>query len=506
MASKIEMLEQMAEELTLKIAAMSATIPERKLTFAMQWAAQCGNSTNPLVAGGPGDYYLNSCVASGGDTSFMILSSAIVLLMTIPGLGLYYSGMVKVTNVLATVMQSFSITCLVTFLWLCFTYSLAFGNPDATKWTSPFIGDGERGWLLGIEPISTHRLAGSIPESVYCVFQLTFAIITAALICGSFADRMKYSSMLIFIGLWHVGVYCPIAHANWHPDGFLYQAGVMDFAGGNVVHISSGVAGLMSTIVVGNRHGFGKERFEPHNILLTFIGASMLWGGWFGFNAGSAINANAMAGQAALNTQIATACAALSWMTTEWIIKKKPGVLGILSGSIAGLVAITPCCGWVDATGAFFIGLFAGPWCYAGAQIKHYAGYDDALDAFGVHATGGLLGAIMNGFMSNPRVWAPYQTPQGYDGNGNAYVGYNNQKYYAGIIYHTYSTVDDTAGEQLWIQLYASCSCIVYSALASFTLLKAIDLTIGLRVTEEEEAAGLDSSLHGESIVAKIEK
>lgn len=257
----------------------------------------------------------------------------------------------------------------------------------------------------------------------------------------------------------------------------------MDFAGGNVVHISSGVAGLCSTIIIGNRKGFGKERFEPHNILLTYVGASLLWVGWFGFNAGSAVSANALAGQAMLNTQVATSMAAMTWMFTEWAIKKKPSVMGMVSGAIAGLVAITPACGWVDQTGAFFIGSLAGPWCYMGAQIKHYAGYDDALDAFGVHATGGVLGAILTGFFSTSAVWGPY-------------AGFFH--HYDGVFYAIGKTNE---AAQLRIQAIAVCCTIVYTAFVTSILLKLIDLTLGLRVSEEDEEAGLDSSLHGETIV-----
>lgn len=409
----------------------------------------------------------------------MIINSALVLMMTIPGLGLYYSGMVKVTNVLATVMQSFSITCLITFMWLCWGYSLAFGPADmqgqltgVNKHSSGLIGDGSRLWLMGVNVGSTHFLAPDIPESVFCVFQLNFAIITAALICGAFADRMKYGPMLVFMALWHTAVYCPIAHWNFHQDGFLAVQGTLDFAGGNVVHISSGVAGLMSTIVIGNRKGFGKERFMPHNILLTFFGASLLWVGWFSFNAGSALAANQQAGIAMLNTQIATAMAALTWMSTEWIIRKQPSVLGILSGAVAGLVAITPACGFVDQTGGFFIGFFAGPVCYFGAQLKRHLGFDDALDAFGVHAVGGMLGGLMIGFFATDQ-----------------WTGKLKGVFYGG------------GGKQLSYQVYGIVVTAAWSAVVSYLLLIFVDKTMGLRVTEDEEEAGLDSSLHGETIV-----
>lgn len=508
-SDKIQSLERMAAELSAKITELTAqkmaalstaavAVTEEHASRKLQWSTVGANCA-------AGNYYLNSCgldsnllPAGGGnpgDTAFMIICCALVLFMTIPGLGLYYGGMVSVKNVLATVMQAFSIVALITMMFMFFGYSLAFGpvNPPAyldgaDGHSSLFYGDASRFWYWGMSTTSVNNLAATIPEPVYALYQLTFAIITCALICGSFADRMKYSSMLIFMALWHIAVYCPIAHAMWHTDGFMWQAGNMDFAGGNVVHISSGFAGLVSTIMIGKRKGFGKERFEPHNILLTFIGASMLWVGWFGFNAGSASAANPLAGIAMLNTQIATSMAALTWMFTEWAIKKKPSVLGMLSGAVAGLVCITPACGWVDQTGAFFIGVLAGPWCYGWAQVKNYAGYDDALDAFGVHATGGTLGALLTGFFSTKTVWGPFwaTSPTRFDG-----------------VFYNMGNEDGLQGEQLRIQAYAVACTILYTVTATAVILKLIDLTIGLRVTEAEEEAGLDSSLHGESIVAK---
>ena len=422
---------------------------------------------------------LQYATTDNGDTSLIILSGAFILLMTIPGLGLYYSGMVRVQNVLASVMQTFSITCLITFMWLGVGYSLAFGpaNMSATlgnaaTHSSPMIGDGSRLWFWGMNIDSVHQVAPTVPESAFCMFELYFAIITAALICGSFADRMKYGPMLIFMAIWHVGVYCPIAHWNWHPDGFLNKAGVMDWAGGNVVHISSGVAGLMSTIVIGNRKGFGKERFEPHNILLTFFGASLLWVGWYGFVAGSAYTANNLAGIAILNMQISSAMGALTWMTTEWILRKQPSVLGILNGAVAGLVCITPAAGYVGPTGGFFIGFIGGPACYFGAQLKKRLGFDDALDAFGIHAIGGITGGLLTGFFATEQ----------YDHKAN------------GVFYG--------GGKQLGLQIYGIVVTILWSGLFSYLFLQLVDKTIGLRVTEADEEAGLDSSLHGETIVA----
>jgi len=407
-----------------------------------------------------------------GDTAWMLTSVALVLMMTVPGLAIYYGGMVRVQNVLATAMQSLSIACLITFLWLCFGYSLSFAPADIVFDEDKFspVGDWSRMWLVGMEIDSVHQLAGSIPEAVFCTFQLTFAIITPALICGGFADRMKYGPMLLFMGIWHILVYCPIAHANWHPNGFLARDGCMDFAGGNVVHISSGVAGLVSAIVIGKRQGFGTERFEPHNILLTFMGACFLWVGWFGFNAGSAVAADARAGMALLTTQIATSVASLSWMLTELVIRKQPSVLGMVSGIIAGLVSITPACGFVDQTGAFIIGLLAGPWCYFWASIKTRLGYDDALDAFGVHATGGILGGFLVGLFAKEEIGG---------GNG-AFYG--------------------DGGEQLKVQIYGMLTSIAWSGGVSFLILKAIDMTWGLRVSAQDELEGLDASIHGETI------
>ena len=285
---------------------------------------------------------------------------------------------------------------------------------------------------------------------------------------------MKFHSMLLFMTLWHILVYCPIAHSMWHPAGFLYKYGALDFAGGNVVHISSGVSGLVCAVYLGARKGYGKEAFEPHNILLTVVGSAMLWVGWFGFNAGSALAANNRASIAILVTQIATATSVLAWMSTEWIIRKQPSVQGIVSGAVAGLVAITPASGYVDQTGAFFIGLFAGPLCYFGAQLKHKLGYDDALDAFGVHAVGGVVGGIGTGFFASSSI----------SGSAN------------GVFY----TDTFHGGRQLGIQIYAIIFTIFWSLFFTSIIVVVVDNIMGLRVTESEEDIGLDASLHGESI------
>jgi len=401
-----------------------------------------------------------------GDTAWMLTSMALVLMMTIPGLALFYGGMVRKMNVLATVMQSFTVTCLVTVLWMVIGYSFAF-TPG-----SPFIGGTTRFLLFGMTLDSVNDLAKTIPESVYMCFQMTFAIITPALICGAFADRMKFSALLWFIGLWSICVYAPIAHFVWGPDGFLNDAGVLDFAGGTVVHINSGFAGLMAALVMGRRRGYSTEPMPPHNLVLSVIGASLLWVGWFGFNAGSATAANGNAGMAMAVTQIATATAALAWMFVEWTVKGKPSVLGIISGAVAGLVAITPASGFVDPRGALVIGVAAGVVCYwAATGLKHALRYDDSLDAFGVHGIGGMVGAILTGVLAV------------------AWVGGEGK---SGLI--------DGNPHQVIVQLYGVTVTVVYDVIVSLILLKLVDLTIGLRVDAEIEREGLDLALHGEAI------
>ena len=403
---------------------------------------------------------------NSGDTPWMLTSTALVLMMTIPGLALFYGGMVRKMNVLATVMQSFAVTCLVTVLWTLVGYSFAF-TPG-----SSFLGGGSRFLLLGVTLEGVNDLAKTIPETVYMTFQMTFAIITPALICGAFADRMKFSALLWFIGLWAICVYAPIAHWVWGPDGFLNDAGVLDFAGGTVVHINSGVAGLMAALVMGKRRGFGSEPMPPHNLVFSVAGASLLWVGWFGFNAGSATAANGNAGMAMAVTQIATATAALSWMFAEWMFKGKPSVLGIISGAVAGLVAITPASGFVDPRGALIIGIAAGVICYWGTTgLKHALGYDDSLDAFGVHGVGGAVGALLTGVLAV------------------AWVGGEGK---SGLI--------DGNPHQVLVQLYAIVVVAVYDAIASLVLLKLVDWTIGLRVDSDMEREGLDLAIHGEAV------
>jgi ammonium transporter, Amt family len=400
-----------------------------------------------------------------GDTAWMLTSTALVLMMTIPGLALFYGGMVRKKNVLATVMQSFAITCLVTVLWMVVGYSLAFTTG------STVLGGLSRVFMAGLTVDSVSDLAKTIPESVYMCFQLTFAIITPALITGAFAERMKFSALMWFMGLWSLVVYAPIAHWVWG-GGFLGDWGVLDFAGGTVVHINAGVAGLVCALVLGKRKGFGVENMAPHNLVLSVIGASLLWVGWFGFNAGSAGTAGGSAGMAMAVTQFATAAAALSWMFAEWMMRGKPSVLGVISGAVAGLVAITPASGFVSPAGSLAIGIVAGLVCFWGATgLKHAMGYDDSLDAFGVHGIGGFVGAILTGVFAVEAV--------GGDGK-------------KGLI-------DGNAGQVL-TQLWGCLVCMAWCAVATFAILKIVDALIGLRVTNEEEVEGLDINLHGETV------
>jgi Amt family ammonium transporter len=401
---------------------------------------------------------------NSGDTAWMLTSTALVLMMTIPGLALFYGGMVRKKNVLATLMQSFTITCLVTILWWVVGYSLAF-----TPGSSAYLGGFGRAFMSGVVymhdamKLSVSHLGTTIPETVYAMFQLTFAIITPALICGSFAERMKFSAMLWFMGIWLLLVYCPIAHWVWEPSGWLAIKGVLDFAGGTVVHINAGIAGLASALMLGRRQGLGKESMAPHNLTLTVIGASLLWVGWFGFNAGSAVAADGRAGMAFAATQMATAAAALAWMFTEWATKGKPSVLGIASGAVAGLVAVTPASGFVTPSSGVIIGIAAGVICFiSSTSVKKAFGYDDSLDAFGVHCIGGIIGALLTGALASKEICG----------------------------------VDGSVLTQLW----GVGATLIYGFLMSMLILKLIDLVIGLRVTAEQEREGLDISQHGESI------
>ena len=395
-----------------------------------------------------------------GDTAWMLTSTALVLLMTIPGLALFYAGMLRKKNVLSMLMQCFAITCLMSVLWMVAGYSLAFAEG------TPYVGGLSKMFLAGM---TVEAINGTIPDVLFMVFQMTFAIITPALIVGAFADRMKFSAMLWFTGIWMLVVYAPITHWVWG-GGFLGSDGVLDFAGGTVVHINAGVAGLVACIMIGKRAGLGTESLAPHNLVLSVIGASLLWVGWFGFNAGSALAANGTAAMAMAVTQIATASAAIAWMFIEWMMRGKPSVLGIVSGAIGGLVAITPAAGFVDPMGALFIGLISGAGCYWGATwLKKTCGYDDALDVFGIHGVGGIIGAVLTGVFAVEAIGGTAGLLEGNPG-------------------------------QVLTQLWGIGATIVYCAIATAIILKIVDLVIGLRVSEEAERDGLDLSLHGESV------
>jgi Amt family ammonium transporter len=407
---------------------------------------------------------------NSGDTAWMLTSTALVLFMTIPGLALFYSGLVRSKNVLSVMMQCFAITSLVTVLWAIVGYSLAFDTTGMEKGvtnTYSFIGSLQKAFLAGV---GRDSLTLTIPETVFMTFQMTFAIITPALIVGAFAERMKFSAMLWFMGIWSLVVYAPIAHMVWSGNGgLLWDLGVLDFAGGTVVHINAGIAALMAALVLGKRKGYPGTAMPPHNLGYTVVGASMLWVGWFGFNAGSAVAADGNAGMAMAVTQIATATAALAWMFAEWVAHGKPSVLGIASGAVAGLVAITPASGTAGPMGAIAIGAAAGVGCFlAATKLKRALGYDDSLDAFGVHAVGGIIGAILTGVFADATL----------GGKGLA----------EGM----------TIGSQVWVQTQGVLFTLAYTAIASFIILKVLDLVMGLRVNEEDETMGLDLSEHDE--------
>ncbi|MBK5966327.1 ammonia channel protein [Thiocystis minor] len=409
-------------------------------------------------------------VLNSGDTAWMLTATALVLFMTIPGLALFYGGLVRSKNVLSVLMQCFAITALMTVLWVIYGYSLAFSTTGMEKGVlnlNSFIGGFDKVLLGGV---TRESLTLAIPETVFATFQMTFAIITPALIVGAFAERMKFSALLWFMGIWFTIVYLPIAHMVWSGDGaMMWDWGVLDFAGGTVVHINAGVAGLIAALVLGKRKGYPTTAMPPHNLGYTVIGASMLWVGWFGFNAGSAVAANESAGMAMLVTQIATATAALAWMFSEWVNHGKASVLGIATGAVAGLVAITPASGTAGPLGALAIGAASGVICFlASTKLKRALGYDDSLDVFGVHAVGGIVGALLTGIFAAASL----------GGAGLA----------DGV----------TIAGQLWIQTKGVLVTLVYTAVLSYIILKLVDLTIGLRVNEEQETEGLDLSQHDE--------
>jgi ammonium transporter, Amt family len=395
-----------------------------------------------------------------GSTAWMITATVLVILMTVPGLALFYGGLVRTKNMLSVLMQVFVTFSLLSVLWVCLGYSLAFSEGNA------IFGGLSKAFLSGVTPDSIN---GVIPEYVFLTFQLTFASITPALIVGGFAERIKFSAVLWFMALWLLLVYAPIAHMVWG-GGYLATLGAKDFAGGTVVHINAGIAALVGCLVLGKRIGYGKEAMPPHSLTMTMIGASLLWVGWFGFNVGSELAVDGVAGLVLVNTQVATAAAVLGWMFIEWMVKGKPSMLGAASGAVAGLVAITPACGFVGPMGAIILGIIAGVVCFwAVTSLKRMFGYDDSLDVFGVHGIGGIVGAILTGVLMSKDLGG---------------VGYAE-----GV----------TMGGQLWNQIVAVAVTIVWCGIISLILYKIIDMVIGLRVTEDKEREGLDITEHGET-------
>ncbi len=469
-------------------AAAPAATPAAMEAPAVAPAAAPAEAAAPAAAPAPSP--------NKGDTSWMIVATLLVVMMSIPGLALFYGGLVRSKNMLSVLMQVFSIFALIVVLWAVYGYSVAFTSGNA------FFGGFDRFMLSGIYDPATGAVANGatfskgvvIPEFIFMAFQATFAAITVALIAGSYAERMKFSAVLLFSALWFTFSYLPIAHMVWFwpgPDaftsadaataaiagsGWLFQKGVLDFAGGTVVHINAGVAGLVGAYLLGKRIGYGKEHFTPHSLTMTMIGASLLWVGWFGFNAGSALEAGGTATLAFANTLIATAAAVLTWMGAEWIFKGKPSLLGAASGAVAGLVAITPACGWVGIGGGLVIGALAGVVCFWGVTgLKKLLGADDALDVFGVHAVGGILGALLTGVFNTWKL------------GGTGIVDYVNN-----------TIVDTNIGTQVWIQAQGVITSVIWSGVVAFICYKVVDLTVGLRVTEEQEREGLDTAIHGE--------
>ena len=400
---------------------------------------------------------------SAGDTAWMLTSTVIVLMMAIPGLALFYAGMTRKKNVLNTVAMVFAAVCVLSVTWFVIGYSIAFGDGGAFN---AYTGGLDK---LFLGHLTKDALSGTIPESLFIVFQMTFFAITPALIVGAIAERMKFSSLLVFLVLWSLIVYAPICHWVWG-GGFLSEDGVLDFAGGTVVHINSGVAGLVAALVLGRRKGYGTENLAPHNLVLTMIGASLLWVGWFGFNAGSAAAADDSASMAALVTQIAAAAGGLTWMIAEWIFHRKPTILGVTSGAIAGLVGITPAAGFVDPMGGLFIGIGAGFGAFFfSTAVKKALGYDESLDVFGVHGIGGIVGAVLTGVFAVEAIGGT-----------------------AGLLEGNFA--------QVWIQIYGIIATIVWCAVATFVIMMVLKYTIGIRVPEPVEVEGLDVNLHGEVV------
>lgn len=466
------------DAMPMAAAPASAAAPEAPAAPAPEVAATPAEATPAAPAATPP-------VPEKGDTTWMMISTALVILMTIPGLALFYGGLVRSKNMLSVLTQVFTIFCIIAILWSIYGYSMAF---TAGGSMNSFIGGMSRLFLHGMDVNSTVETFSKgvvIPEMVFMVFQLTFAAITVALIVGGLAERVKFSAMMIFAVLWFTLVYLPVAHMVWFwggpsafgdPSGFLFGKGALDFAGGTVVHINSGVAALMGAIVLGKRIGYGKETMAPHSMVMTMIGAAMLWVGWFGFNAGSNLEATGTAVLAMANTIFATAAAGLSWMFVEWMIKGKPSLLGVTTGAVAGLVAVTPAAGFAGPMGAIVLGGVTGVVClWSVTSLKKMLGYDDSLDVFGVHGIGGIVGAIGTGIVANPAL------------GGSGVFDYAANK-----------VAEYSTSTQIMSQLWAVGTVVVWSGVVSFILFKLIDMFMGLRVPEEEEREGLDTTTHGE--------
>jgi ammonium transporter, Amt family len=412
-----------------------------------------------------------------GNTAWMIMATALVMLMTIPGLALFYGGLVRQKNVLNILMQCFILTAAITLEWVFFGYSLSFGS--STGALAPFIGGFDWAFLngIGINDVSPYYISQAtarIPHLLFVLFQCMFAIITPALIIGAYAERIKFKGFLIFSILWSIFVYNPVAHWVWSADGWLFKMGALDFAGGTVVHINAGIAALVMTLMIGSRRNYNNHPTAPHNIPLVVIGAALLWFGWFGFNAGSGLAADGLAISAFLATHVATATAAFTWVILDWVRNGKPTVIGICTGAVAGLVAITPAAGFVGVLGAVVIGIVVAVVCFFMVSVvKHKFGYDDSLDAFGVHGIGGILGALLTGFLATPAI----------------------QSSYSGLFYGN--------PKQLWIQLIATVTTIVFSGVMTYILFKIVDKTVGIRATQKEEIAGLDITQHNEMALAE---
>ena len=443
--------ENAASAPTAETTTVAATTTPAPVTGTVEAPSTASTEAAPAPAATP--------KMDSGDTAWILISTALVLLMTIPGLALFYGGMVRKKNVLSTMAHRFVAAAIVSLVWVVIGYTLAFSPGNA------FVGGLDKIMLSGI---TTTALSGTIPEILFVIFQMTFAIITVAIISGSVAERMKFGAFVAFITIWVIVVYAPITHWVWG-GGWLGSDGALDFAGGTVVHINSGVAGLVAAYMLGKRIGLGKESMAPHNLALTVIGASLLWVGWFGFNGGSALAANGAAGYALVTTQVAAASAALSWGLVEKVVRGKTSLLGLLSGAVAGLVVITPAAGFVTVSGALIMGLIGGAVCFWGISgLKRMLKADDSLDAFGLHAVGGIAGAILTAVFASPFIMG--------------------DKAPASVVH------------QLWIQIEGVLATIAYSAVLTFIILKVIDVIIGIRVTSDDERMGLDLSQHGERI------